>query len=69
MPSRIVSAPSFFVGLASTTCWHREHPEVDFWVRGRPQDSGNGGSTANARRKHVKNSAAVLEHGFGAGRC
>jgi hypothetical protein len=42
MPFRIVSAPSFFVGLASATCWRREHPEMDFWSV-RPDDSGNRG--------------------------
>jgi len=33
MPSRTVSAPSFFVGLASATCWHRERSSVEFVPR------------------------------------
>jgi hypothetical protein len=42
---RIVSAPSFFVGLASATCWRREHPEMDFWsVRARTTPEIAGGS-------------------------
>jgi hypothetical protein len=45
MPFRIVSAPSFFVGLASATCWRREHPEMDFWsVRARTTPEILGGS-------------------------
>ena len=31
--SRTVSAPSFFVGLASATCWHRERSSVEFVPR------------------------------------
>src|SRR2546422_404847 len=62
MPSRIVSAPSFFVGLASATCWHREHPEVDFWSVGARRCPGiAGGSKSGENQDHATRSFDTTE--------
>ncbi len=69
MLSRIVSAQSSFVGLASATCWHREHSEVDFWSVGGRRNPGACASERTSDAARRRSPRPLRCHRWHAGPC